>query len=243
MTMSSFRLLGNTLAAILTMLVIAVAFLSWCYADTIWRMNVAEKVVALTYDDGPNPPYTGQLLTLLKSEGVVATFFLKGRNVEAFPDIPRVIGEDGHEIGNHSYQHKAMWSFSKQVMLQEVSRVDALLDGYPGYHPKMFRPPYGAQGAGLKRALQELGKKSIVFDVVGVDWELAEARAIADRVLSGVTPGSIVLLHDGHADIDEPHEQDSRAATIEATGIIVRELKSRGYRFVVVSELLALGNS
>lgn len=215
----------------------------WCYSEVVITVPVTEKVVALTYDDGPNPPHTRALLNTLEQHGVMATFFLKGRNVEAFPDSVLLIASKGHEIANHSYSHRPMISLSKRDMLEEIVRTNALIENLLGYQPAIFRPPYGAQGPGLKLALAELGMPSILMSTNGADWEVTEPQQIAKAVLENVEPGSIILLHDGHGDVDDPASQDSRAATVAATDIIIRTLAAQGYRFTTVAELMALANN
>ena len=179
---------------------------------------------------------------MLAERGVTATFFLKGRNVEAFPEVAARVAAAGHEIANHSYHHYAMSSFSKADMQAELERVNALIRAATGVTPTLFRPPFGIQGAGLKRALDELGMLSVLADASGADWEVFDGREVADRVLADVAPGSIVLLHDGHGDVDGPGEQESRAHAVAATAMIIDELRAQGYRFMTVSELLGLAD-
>jgi len=230
----------KTIALLAVLLAAFCAVLLWSYSNAIASVPAAGKVVALTYDDGPNPPHTQALLALLAQHGVRATFFLKGRNVEAFPDEVRAIAAAGHEIGNHSYDHRPMLSWSPSAMRDEVARTNRLIGRVLGYAPDLFRPPYGVQGPGLAMALDDLGMTSILMNTHGDDWELTEPADIASRVLDGIGPGGIVLLHDGHGDIDDPEAQDSRAPSVAATGLIIEALTARGYRFVTVGELLAL---
>jgi peptidoglycan/xylan/chitin deacetylase (PgdA/CDA1 family) len=216
------------------------AIIFWSYSDAIITVPVTRKVVALTFDDGPNPPNTEALLDVLAQHDVKATFFLKGRNVEAFPGSVLAVAGAGHEIGNHSYSHRPMISLSKEDMLDEVVRTNQLIENLLGYRPALMRPPYGAQGPGLKMALEELGMPSILMSTNGADWEVFDPPLIASRVLENIEPGSIILLHDGHGDVDDPNAQDSRAATVAATGIIIEALAAQGYRFVTVGELMAM---
>jgi len=221
-------------------LVALCAIFFWSYSEVVITVPVTEKVVALTYDDGPNPPHTQALLDTLAQHGVMATFFLKGRNVAAFPESVLMVANAGHEIGNHSYSHRPMIALSKSDMLEEVVRTNELIENLLGYEPVLFRPPYGAQGPGLKLALDELDMPSILMSTNGTDWEITDPQQIASAVLENIEPGSIILLHDGHGDVDEPDSQDSRAATVAATDIIVVALKARGYRFATVGELMAM---
>lgn len=233
-------MLRKFLVAFVAVLTLFGALLFWIYLDAIASIPVADKVVALTFDDGPNPPHTGALLQMLAAHDVKATFFLKGRNIEAFPEGLQAVAQAGHEIANHSYYHRPMIAISEAPMLQELVRTNQIIEEQLGYSPVLFRPPYGLQGIGLKRALKTLGMKSILMSVNGADWESTDPVLIANAVLDGVAPGSIILLHDGHGDVDDPAGQDSRAPSVAATGIIIETLKSRGYRFATVGELLAL---
>ncbi|MFK7978326.1 MAG: polysaccharide deacetylase family protein [Halioglobus sp.] len=229
------------LAAFLVLgIVLILAVGSYSYRGAISEVAVAGKVVALTYDDGPNPPHTQSLLALLGAEGVKATFFVKARNAEAFPDDLLAIARAGHEIGNHSYHHRPMASFNKSNMLEEVQRSGEIIERIVGYAPTLFRPPYGMQGIGLQQALTELELDSILMSTHGLDWELDSGRTIADKVLEGVKPGGIILLHDGHGDVDDPGAQKSRAASIVATKLVIDELRAQGFTFATVSELLAM---
>ena len=129
-----------------------------------------------------------------------------------------------------------MW----EDMREEVVRSNLLIENVLGYQPVLFRPPYGVQGPGLKRTLDELDMISIIMSDHGSDWEVTDPRLIANAVLESVAPGSIVLLHDGHGDVDDPLAQDSRAATVVATGMIIEALKEEGYQFATVGELLEM---
>lgn len=223
--------------AIVVILICVVIF--WSYSDVVVSVPRAEKVVALTYDDGPNPPHTQALLDMLAQHGVRATFFLKGRNVEAFPETVQAVAQAGHEIGNHSYYHRPMLSLRKSAMREELVRTGDLIENLLGQWPVLFRPPFGVQGPGLKMALEELGMTSILMSSNGTDWEEVDPDLIANRILESIEPGGIILLHDGHGDVDDPAAQESRAPSVAATGILIKELKSRGYQFLTVSELMA----
>jgi peptidoglycan/xylan/chitin deacetylase (PgdA/CDA1 family) len=215
-----------------------VATIFWSYGDVVQRFPIHEKVVALTFDDGPNPPHTQALLALLHKHQIKATFFLKGRNVEAFPELARTVALAGHEVGNHSYDHHAMFSFSKSAMREELVRTNAAIRAQLGYEPVLFRPPYLAQGPGLRLALADLEMDSILASDHGLDWEETDPQRIAGKVLSEIEPGAIILLHDGEGDVDDPLTQDSRAPTVEATALIIEALKARGFRFATVGDLM-----
>ncbi|MEH6570886.1 MAG: polysaccharide deacetylase family protein [Halioglobus sp.] len=225
--------------AFFTLLVVLIGgTIFWSYDDAIFKFPTADKVVVLTYDDGPNPPDTQAILDVLEQYQVKATFFLKGRNVEAYPEVVKAVAKAGHEIGNHSYYHRPMIALAKGSIREEIERTNRLIVGALGSSPVLFRPPYGAQGPGLKLALKELGMKSVIMSDNGADWEVDDPELIASAILKTVEPGSIILLHDGHGDVDNPESQNSRAPTARATAIIIESLKSRGYRFATVGELM-----
>lgn len=227
------------LALIPGLAVLALALLIvWSYGGVVQRFAVDEKVVVLTFDDGPNPPHTQALLALLYKHQVKATFFLKGRNVEAFPEVARSVALAGHEIGNHSYYHRPMFSFSESAMREELSRTNEIFREQLDIEPVLFRPPYGAQGPGLKLALEDLEMVSILASDHGLDWEETDPERIAGRVLSEIEPGAIILLHDGEGDVDDPQAQNSRGPSVEATGMIIKALRARGFRFATVGQLL-----
>ena len=231
-------MLKKTLACALVLVALVFGAIAMVYQGSFSSLPVKERLVALTYDDGPNPPHTRALLDLLASREVIATFFPKARNAEAFSNELLAVAAGGHEIGNHSYYHRPMTSLSTQAMFEEVEKANEVLTTLLGERPRLFRPPYGIQGYGLWRALKQLEMPSVLMNTHGADWEPHSAQEIADRVLAGVQPGTIILLHDGHGDVDDPYAQDSRAATVEATGLIIDALHTQGYRFVSISELM-----
>ncbi|MCX2979641.1 polysaccharide deacetylase family protein [Halieaceae bacterium IMCC14734] len=221
-------------------LVILVLAAVWSYRDVAIWPQVGEKVVALTFDDGPNPPHTQALLRELESAQVSATFFMKGANAEAFPELVRAVAAAGHEVGNHSFYHRPMLALGSAAYVEELQRTNRALESALGYLPHLFRPPYGLQGIGLTNALKKLELRSIAMGVHGSDWSEKDAGLITDAILADIKPGAIVLLHDGHADVADPDAQDSRAATVAATRALIVALRADGYRFLTVSELLAL---
>ncbi len=236
--MKRFAIAGALLLAIGITLILAAGY--WSYRDVVISIPTQERIAVLTFDDGPHPTDTLPMLALLESKGVQATFFLKGRNVQAYPDIARAVQTAGHEIGNHSYSHRPMTAFTRTAMREEVVKTSDIIESVLGFRPVLFRAPYGLQGIGLTRVLEELGMLSIGMGAFGYDWEVFDPQEIANAVLKDVEPGAIILLHDGHGDVDDPAAQDSRTGTVGATGIIIDTLHEQGYRFVTVGEALNL---
>ena len=198
----------------------------------IKRADTEVKVVALTYDDGPFPPYTNQLLDILDRYQVKATFFEIGRNIEKHTEIGPMIVARGHELANHSYSHKDMMFKPREFLLSEIEKTDKLLQELGVKQDSIsFRPPFGRRGVVLSYLLSQMQKKLILWDVNSLDYETTTLTAedIANRVIDNVRSGSIVLMHDSGGD---------RSKTLAATQAIVKTLQSKGYAFKTVSELL-----
>jgi peptidoglycan/xylan/chitin deacetylase (PgdA/CDA1 family) len=200
------------------------------FGTLVDRVETTEKVVALTFDDGPDPAGTKTILDTLKSRQVPATFFLIGRDIAAHPDLARDIAAAGHEIGNHSFSHDRMIGVTPAWVADEVEATDALIRtaGYTG--EILFRPPNGKKLFALPHYLAEHHRTTITWDVAPDSDGTPDAATVERAVVDQVRPGSIVLLHAMYA---------SREQTRRALGPILDGLKQRGYRFVTVSQLLA----
>ena len=202
------------------------------FGELISRVETDKKVVALTFDDGPKPGRTEEILEILAREKVPATFFLNGRNLEKHPALGRLIVENGHEIGNHSYSHPRMIFMSyTEVSRQVESTTSAIRElGYEG--PIHFRPPYGKKLLTLPFYLWRNNIKTIIWDVEPETWDEPRNTAMqrVEVAVEKTKPGSIILLHVMYGD-----EQ-----SMIATPIIIRELKQKGFRFVAVSDLIAI---
>lgn len=198
------------------------------FGDVITRVETDERVVALTYDDGPLPPYTLRLLEVLERHQVPATFFMLGANIESYPRVAASVLARGHELGNHSYSHAWLALSWPSTIADEVDRTNDLLRSLGVSGDIAFRSPYGSQLFVLPWVLSQRGMTNVLFDVVPADWEVEDAGVVVERVLEATRPGSVILLH------------DDGLATVEATGAIIEGLRKDGYRFVTVKELLAL---
>ncbi len=204
---------------------------------SIRQVKTKAKVVALTYDDGPNPPYTTWLLDVLEQHQVKATFFVIGKQVEQYPETVKLMLDRGHELGNHSYSHTKMVGKSLEFIRSEIQKTDLLLYELGIEGNIHFRPPFGIKFIALPYVLLRLGKSTILWNVDSEDYKLLESQVIVNNVLDRVKPGSIILLHDALDDLG-----GDRSRTIIATGMIIKNLKKSGYQFKTVSELLALRN-
>jgi peptidoglycan/xylan/chitin deacetylase (PgdA/CDA1 family) len=193
-----------------------------------------EPVVALTFDDGPNPPYTEQLLELLGREGVRATFFMIGARVQAHPDSARAVVQAGHEVGNHSWSHPRLLLLSPSRTRAEIERTDAELRRIGACGTPDFRAPHLVRGPQTDWILWRSGRRHIAAGPAGCDWETQDPQRIAARVLQDVRPGSIIVLHDGHGGADGAERQ----GTVGAVELVIHALRERGYRFATVRELV-----
>lgn len=219
------------------------------FGRTLTNGPTNERVVALTYDDGPNPPYTGRILDVLEQEHVHATFFLVGRAVRAYPSVAEREARDGDAIGNHTWDHRHLIVMPRSQVRSSLKRTDAAIYAATGRHTNLMRPPFGARDWIVMHVAQKMGYTVVMWSVpLARDWEYPPARVIAQRILSNVSDGSIVVLHDGNRgqlcgpNRLAPHICD-RSGDIEATRLIVDNLKAQGYRFVTIPELIALRKS
>ncbi|GLY38635.1 chitooligosaccharide deacetylase [Amycolatopsis sp. NBRC 101858] len=200
------------------------------FGTLVDRVDTTEQIVALTFDDGPDPAGAHAILDTLRSRQVPATFFLIGRDIAAHPELAHDIAAAGHEIGNHSFSHERMIGVTPGWVADEVEATDALIRaaGYPG--EILFRPPNGKKLFALPHYLAEHHRTTITWDVEPDSDGIPDTATVERTTLDQVRPGSIVVLHGMYA---------SREQTRQAIGPIVDRLKQRGYRFVTVSQLLA----
>jgi peptidoglycan-N-acetylglucosamine deacetylase len=206
-----------------------------------------QRVVALTYDDGPNPPYTDAILNVLRDERVHATFFVVGQAVQAYPNIVRREVNDGNALGNHTWNHGHLVLYDPASLRETLERTDQAIYAATGRHTRIMRPPYGGRDWLVLGEVRRLGYTPVMWSVpLAKDWEYPPGALIAARVLRYVGDGSIIDLHDGNRGIIcgrshvAPHLCD-RSGDVEATRLIVESLKRRGYRFVTIPELLEMG--
>ncbi|MGO4271035.1 polysaccharide deacetylase family protein [Paenibacillus sp. TAF58] len=197
--------------------------------EIVWEVTTDEKVIALTFDDGPHPEYTAQILELLKQYEAKATFFVVGNKVKLYPDVLNQTIREGHEIANHTYTHAYL--SKKNNIKKEINQTEELIYDTTGKRCLLFRPPGGFYNERLVAAVRAEGYKMIMWSwqLDTKDWSTPGVNKIVDRVLKNATNGNIVLFHDY---IEGPTQ------TIAALKIILPELKNRGYQLVTVSQLL-----
>jgi peptidoglycan/xylan/chitin deacetylase (PgdA/CDA1 family) len=200
--------------------------------QVVWDVVTPKKVIALTFDDGPSPTYTPQVLALLKQYNAHATFFQVGNKMERFPNVVRQVVQEGHELGNHSMTHPYENRTGLERMRLEITQADRIIQKYQPNHPKWFRPPGGyIDNVLLEEAIKQ-GYKVVLWSYHQElkDWSQPGAQVMADHVIRHARNGDIILLHDGGGD---------RSQTIQALRVILPALKQKGYQFVSVTELLA----
>ncbi len=199
------------------------------------EVETAQKIVALTFDDGPYPPYTGEILDILKENHVPATFFVIGKNVEKHPELIQRIVDEGHQLGNHTYNHVDLLKADRRTVADEIDKTNKAVADITGQAPKIVRPPHGFRDPVVMEVMAERGLKVVEWSVMSRDWVNPGVEEIVDRTVKNVKNGSVILLHDG----DGVAQAASRAQTVEATRRIIRELAAQGYKFVTVDEILA----
>lgn len=188
----------------------------------------APSGVALTFDDGPHPDHTPRLLDILGNEGVKATFFLIGRSVAAYPQIARQIVEQGHEVGNHTWNHPFLAEMPFASVLSEIDRTNRIIEDTTGKSPHVFRPPYGSfTGRQSARLAVERGMTTVFWSVDPHDWRRPGPDEVARRILQMARPGSIILTHDIHW------------GTVAAMPATIAGLRARNLATTLVSPTLA----
>lgn len=206
------------------------------FGNNIVHLNTDQRVVALTFDDGPHPPYTGQLLDVLAKHNVKATFFLIGNRIEKHPEIARRVIAEGHQVGNHSYSHPLLGFLPPSYVQRQIERTDKLLRQVGVTGEIVYRAPMLTRFLPVAWILAKGDRAHISCDVWSWDWTTQNPDRITETVLGKVKPGSIIVLHDGMAG----KENANRSGTIEATDRIITALKQDGYRFVQMSERTTL---
>lgn len=216
------------------------------FGKTLVQGAPTVREVALTFDDGPNPPYTERILDVLAAEHVRATFFLVGRAVVAYPATVRRIARSGHAIGNHTWDHGHLNVESAATVRSELLRTSDAIERVAHVRTSLMRPPFGARDFAVIAAAQALGYRVVMWSVpLPKDWDQPGDATIARRVVDNVSDGSIIVLHDGNrgllcgSDARVPPASCARGQDVAATREIIETLRSRGYRFVTIPQLVA----
>ncbi len=200
--------------------------------NIIHEVQIQEKMVAITFDDGPNPVYTPQVLEIFQEVNGKATFYMIGEHMVAYPDIVKTVIKQGHEIGNHTYTHPWLTQLTKEERSAEIGRSEEITEELTGKKPATFRPPYLDINDETALIVESFGYPMIgAINFEAKDWEQPGVEHIFEKSREQIRNGSIFLFHDGFGD---------RSQSIEAVRQLVALLTKEGYQLVTVSELVAL---
>jgi peptidoglycan-N-acetylglucosamine deacetylase len=209
------------------------------YGRTFVGLARGSKQLALTYDDGPNDPYTFRLLEVLARHNVRATFFLIGRYVVQRPDIVRELTKAGHAIGNHSFSHPNLIFTSRERAKRELEKCGEVLQEAIGKPVSLFRPPFGGRRPGTLRLARELGLEPIMWSATGYDWRGKPAEYIESRIRRQLRGGDVILLHDG----EHTAFGVDRSQTVTASESLIIWGKSQEYEFLTIPEMMRISVS
>ena len=193
------------------------------------KCHVAGSEIAMTFDDGPHPKLTPMLLDMMKERGIKGTFFLVGKNVAEYPEIAQRIVAEGHEVANHSWAHPQLTKLGPDALKKEIADTNDAIHRATGIQTTIMRPPYGAINASItKRLNEEFGLTVALWSVDSIDWRIRNAAHVTKLITEKAAPGAIILAHDIHP------------STVQAMPAVFDTLTAKGYKFVTVSELIAL---
>lgn len=202
-------------------------FLTVCAALILtagmWSAEPETRKIALTFDDGPHPVYTEEMLKVLEQEQVPATFFLLGENAEQYGEQVRMIAEQGHLIGNHTWRHVQVTSLPKEEAEEEILAVSSLVEKLTGNGTSYVRPPFGIWDPELE---EELDMIPVLWTIDTLDWTTQNVDWIVEKTVQDAGENDIILMH------------DSYESTVQAAERIIRRLKAEGFEFVTVDQVI-----
>jgi peptidoglycan/xylan/chitin deacetylase (PgdA/CDA1 family) len=226
--------------AVLGVLALLVGLYLLCYGGYSgpidWLMRTVRhaprdrQVVALTFDDGPDPVRTPALLDALAELDAPATFFVLGDVVDANVEIMQRMTREGHEVGNHTYCHRYLPLARSRSVERELRATDRAVERATGVVPVLARPPWGGRSPWTVRAFRRLAKRLVLWDVNSYDWKGKPASEVVERVLARARAGSIILMHEA---------REGGEVTVEAVRLLVPALRARGFELVTVSTAMA----
>jgi peptidoglycan/xylan/chitin deacetylase (PgdA/CDA1 family) len=212
------------------------------FGKVYYKGSSTENVVALTFDDGPNEPYTSEVLDILTSHHIKATFFVIGKNVELYPETARRILAEGDVIGNHSYSHDANHALT-EYGAKDLQLAQGIIFNTVGVRPHLYCPPHGKKSPWELQAAKKDGMIEVTWSVSANDQHVLayfgkpSPETFAREIVSETKPGEIILLHDGYGTSHDTAESD-KSLTVKALSLIIEQLQAKGYRFVTVPQLL-----
>jgi peptidoglycan/xylan/chitin deacetylase (PgdA/CDA1 family) len=236
--MSGSMLMGAVLFILISLWIVPGIFLVGVpfVFRPVCRVRTDEALVALTFDDGPSPDYTGQILKVLDAHKVRATFFVTAANAERHPDLVRAAVAGGHQVGNHSATHRHILSLLPyRTQHEDIRSAQRTIEGIVGSAPRLYRPPMGYKTPETFRAASREGLAVCGWDIKGLDTVMTDQNKIARNVVSRARGGSIILLHDSGS---LKRRASDRSATVRALPLILKGLAEKGLRPVTLSELI-----
>lgn len=207
------------------------------YPDTFRTRGPRVKRIALTFDDVPDPRFTGKVLDVLQQHHVKATFFVVGNRAKKHPELLKRIHEEGHAIGNHSYNHAQLNRLSLSEFIKQIERTNTVIQSITGVKPALIRPPYGDINEEQLKWARKNGFKVVNWNVDSLDWKGLAKDEVKQNILSAAGPGSIVLQHAGGG------TGSDLSGSIEALPEIITELHRQGYSFVTLPDMLGVPES
>lgn len=193
------------------------------------KLDSRHKAIALTFDDGPWPTTTTQILDILKKNNIKATFFWVGRYLQVYPELGKKVAAAGHAIGNHTWNHQYI-KYNEDGAAREIDRTTALIEKVTGVKTTIFRPPGGILDNGLAAYAQKRNYTVVMWSADSLDWR-TNTESLMENVMKQANSGGIVLMHDGGG---------NRARTVEALPDIIAKFRKEGYTFVTVPELFKM---
>jgi peptidoglycan-N-acetylglucosamine deacetylase len=199
------------------------------FIKIICKGETDKKEIAISFDDGPAENYTAQILEILKTEEVKATFFCIGNRIAGNEVVLKQIHTDGHIIGNHSYSHHFWFDmYPAKKMQDDLQQVDAEMQRVTGLKPKLFRPPYGVTNPNLAKAIKNGGYTPVGWSVRSMDTVINDGKKLLDKISAGINPGAVFLFH------------DTSKTTLDILPQFIKEVKNKGYNIIPLDKLLAL---
>jgi len=186
------------------------------------------KVVALTFDHSWGNKYTEAILDTLRQHNVKVTFFIMGPWAKKYPEVAKRIAADGHEIGSHGYKHENYGNMPPEWVREDIQKAHTLIKEITGVEPKLIRPPNGHYSKKSLQVAEELGYKTIIWNIDSLDWKNPGRDVIIERVMKRLKPGGIILMH----------ASDTPTQTADALPILLDKIKAEGYKIVTVGQLL-----
>jgi peptidoglycan/xylan/chitin deacetylase (PgdA/CDA1 family) len=224
----------DTVFAVLTTLVVLFSWIAFnifsvkhsLFLKSICRIRTKEKVVFLSFDDGPSDQFTPVILDILKRNNVKASFFCIGQHAEVYPDLVRRISSEGHRIGNHTNSHNWKNAFKPSSIIEaEIDRTNNILFDITGSKPELFRPPFGITNPSIAKAIKGSGMQSVGWDIRSFDTISKDPQKLVRRISDKLRPGSIILLH------------DNREITSRILNELIETIQNKGYKIVSLADV------